>query len=62
MTQFEIIILSMIYLFCYGFTIAMIIKVNNLWLRLFFVIVSLVLAVYAPLTIGGMLYEKLKDK
>ena len=62
MTQFEIIVLGIIYLFCYGFTIAMFIKEKKLWLRLYFVIASLALAVYAPLTIGGMLYEKLKDK
>mgnify|MGYP007056273491 CR=1 FL=1 len=62
MTQFEIIVLSIIYLLCYGFTIAMFIKENNAWLRLFFVVISLALAFYAPLMIGGMLFKKLKDK
>ena len=62
MTQFEIIILSIIYLICYGFTIAMSTKENNVWLRLLFNIVSLAFAFFAPIMIGGMLYEKLKDK
>ena len=63
MTQFEIIVLSIIYLICYGFTIAMFIKENNVWLRLLFAIISLALALfYAPLTFGGMLYNKLEEK
>jgi len=62
MTQFEIIILIIIYIFCYGFTVAAFIKEDNVWLRLFFVITSSVMAIYAPLMIGGMLYEKLKEK
>lgn len=60
MTQFEIIILIIIYMFCYGFTLAMFIKEDNVWLRLFMAIVSLTLAIYTPLMIGAMLYEKLK--
>ena len=62
MAQFEIIVLSIIYLICYGFTIAMFVKEKNVWLRLLFIIVSLVFAFSAPITIGGMLYEKLKNK
>ena len=62
MTPFEIIILGIIYLFCYGFIIAVFIKEDNVWLRLLFIIISFLLAIYAPLMIGGMLYEKLKDK
>ena len=62
MAQFEIIVLSIIYLICYGFTIAMFVKEKNVWLRLLFIIVSLAFAFSAPITIGGMLYEKLKNK
>ena len=62
MTQFEIIVLSIIYLICYGFTIAMFVEEKNVWLRLLFIIVSLAFAFSAPITIGGMLYEKLKNK
>ena len=60
MTPFEIIILSIIYMICYGFVLAIFIKEDNLWVRLLLVIISLALAIYAPLMIGGMLYEKLK--
>lgn len=62
MTPFEIIILSIIYMICYGFVLAIFIKEDNLWVRLLFVIISLALALYAPLMIGGMLYEKLKGE
>ena len=62
MTQFEIIILIIIYVFCYGFTVAPFVKEDNVWLRLYFVIMSSAMAIYAPLMIGGMLYEKLKEK
>lgn len=63
MTQFEIIILIIIYLICYGYTLAMFIEEKNMWLRLLFTIISLAIALfYAPLTFGGMLYEKLKNK
>ncbi len=62
MTQFEIIILIIIYMFCYGFTIAPLVKEDNVWLRLYLVIISLAIAICAPITIGGMLYEKLKEK
>ena len=62
MTTFEIIILAIIYLFCYGFILSMFIKEENIWLRIFLVIVSLVLVLYAPLFIGGAIFEKLNDK
>ena len=61
MTTFEIIIIGLIYLFCYDYTIAMFIKEENLWLRIFLVIVSSVLALYAPFIIGGAVFEKLKQ-
>lgn len=61
MTQFEIIILGIIYLICYGFTVACFIKEDKIWFRLLLAIVSLALAFYAPLMIGAMIYEKLKD-
>lgn len=59
MTTFEIIILVIIYMICYGYTLAGFIKEENVWLRLFLVIASSILVIYAPLTIGGMLYNKL---
>ena len=59
MTTFEIIILAIIYMICYGFTLALFIKEENVWLRTIMAIVSLGFAIYAPLMIGGMLYEKL---
>lgn len=62
MTPFEIIILSIIYMICYGFILAIFIKEENIWLRILLVVVSLAIAIYAPLMIGGMLYDKLKDK
>jgi hypothetical protein len=62
MTAFEIIILTVIYMICYGFVLAMFIKEDNVWLRIFLTVVSFVLAIYAPLMIGGMLYEKLKGE
>ena len=62
MTPFEIIIIVLIYLFCCGYTMSMFIKEENVWLRIFLVIVSLALALYAPLFIGGAIYEKLKNK
>jgi hypothetical protein len=61
MTPFETIILIIIYMICYGFTSAIFIKEENMWLRIFLAIISLGLAVYAPLIVGGMLYEKLKE-
>lgn len=61
MTPFEIIILAVIYLICYGFMLAMFKEEENKGLRLMFAIVSLVLAVYAPIIMGSMLYEKLKN-
>lgn len=62
MTHFEVIILIIIYLVCYGYTLSMFIKEENVWLRIFFAIVSLAVAFCAPLLFGGMLYEKLKEK
>ena len=62
MTPFEIIILSLIYLFCLGYTMSMFIKEENIWLRIFLVIISFAIALYAPLFIGGAIYEKLNNK
>ena len=62
MTPFEIIIISFIYLFCYGYTMSMFIKEENIWLRIFLVIISFGLALYATLFIGGAIYEKLNNK
>ena len=62
MTHFEIIIIGFIYLFCCGYTIAMFIKEENVWLRIFLVIVSFALALYAPLFIGAAIFEKLNNK
>lgn len=62
MTHFEVIILIIIYGVCYGYTLAMFIKEKNVWLRIFFAIISLAVAFYTPLIFGGMLYEKLKEK
>lgn len=62
MTPFEIIIISLIYLFCYGYTVAMFIKEENVWLRVFLAIASFVLALYTPLFIGGAVFEKLNNK
>ena len=62
MTPFEIIIICLIYLFCYGYSLAMFIKEENIWLRIFFVIISFALALYAPLFIGSAIYEKLNEK
>jgi hypothetical protein len=59
MTTFEIIILAIIYMICYGYTLAIVIKEENVWIRILLAIVSLTLAIYAPLMIGGMLYDKL---
>lgn len=62
MTPFEIIIISLIYLFCLSYTIAIFIKEENIWLRIFFVIISFAIALYAPLFIGGAIYEKLNNR
>lgn len=62
MTSFEIIILSLVYLFCYGYTVAIFIKEKKLWLRIFLVIVSSALALYAPFFIGGAVFEKLNNR
>lgn len=62
MTPFEITIICLIYLFCYGYTLAMFIKEENIWLRIFFAIISFALALYTPLFIGSAIYEKLNNK
>lgn len=62
MTHFEIIILSFVYLFCYGYTLAAFIKEENTWLRIFLAIASFVLVIYAPILMGGAIYEKLNSK
>lgn len=64
MTPFEVIIIGIIYLFCYGFTIETIIKEEEekVGLIIFLCIIALIMSIYyAPLTIGKMLSEKLKD-
>lgn len=58
MTTFEIIILIIIHMICYGFMVGTFLKEENVWLRILGAIVSLVLAVFAPLIFGGMLYDK----
>ena len=62
MTPFEIIIIGLIYLFCYGYVLAMFIKEKNTILRIFLVIVSFALALYAPLIIGGAVFDKLNNR
>lgn len=62
MTHFEIIILSFVYLFCYGYTLAAFIKEENTGLRIFFAVASFVFAFGAPLYIGGAIYEKLNNQ
>lgn len=62
MTPFEIIILAIIYLICYGFILTFVLKKADNDLNYFWAIICLALALYAPLVIGGMLYEKLKDE
>lgn len=62
MTNFEFIILGLIYMFCYGYALALFVKEENVWLRILLAIVSLVLVLYVPLFIGGAVYEKLKQQ
>lgn len=62
MTPFEIIILSLIYLFCLGYALSIFIKEENIWLRIFYMIISFVVALYIPIFIGGTIYEKLNNK
>lgn len=61
MTQFEIIILILIYLFCYGYTLAGVIKEKDVRLRIFLAFASFILAVNAPILLGGAIYEKLNN-
>ena len=63
MTPFEIIILIIIYMICYGFVLEIFLEEEkDMCTRILFSIVSLALAFYAPLTIGKMLYNKLKGE
>ena len=62
MTQFEIIILIIIYTVCYGYIFAMFSKEKNVCLKLLFAIISLAFAFYAPLIFGHMLFKKLKGE
>lgn len=62
MTPFEIIILSLIYLFCYGYAIAMFDKEENIWLKILLIIVSFALALYVPLFIGSAVFKKLNNR
>ena len=62
MTHFEVIILTIIYLVCYGYTLAMFIEEKNVRIRILLAIVSLALAFWTPLIFGEMLYNKLKEK
>ena len=62
MTPFEIIILILIYLFCYGYVLAIFDKEENIWLRIFLMIVSFVMALYAPLFIASAVFEKLNNE
>lgn len=62
MTHFEIILFSLIYLFCYGYTLAMFPKEENVWIRIFVTIASMVLALCAPMYIGGAIYKKLNNE
>ena len=38
------------------------IKEENIWFRVFGAIASLAFALYAPIWIGGVIYEKLNNK
>lgn len=49
MTVFEIIILTIIYLVCYGCVISMFIKNENIFIRIFLAIIILALSIFAPL-------------
>ena len=63
MTPFEIIILAVIYFVCYGYMTAIFLKKeDNVGLMILLSIVSLILAIYAPIIFGGMLYEKMKNE
>ena len=62
MTHFETLILTFIYPFCYGYTLATFIKEKNTGLRIFVAIASLIFTFSAPLYIGGAIYEKLNSK
>lgn len=59
MTTFEIIILAIIYMICYGYVLAIFLKIENILLIILWVIMSFALAIYAPVLIGRMLYDKL---
>lgn len=62
MTLFEIIVISFIYLFCYGYTLIMLLKEkDNVWLVVLFALISFALAIYAPIYIGGAVFKKLNN-
>lgn len=62
MTLFEILIIGCIYLFCYGYALAMFIKEKDIWLVIVWMIASLGVAFYVPVLIGSKVFEKLNDK
>lgn len=62
MTPFEIIILCIIYLFCYGFMLSMCIKDEHIWFRVLWAIMCFLFAIHAPIIMGGMLYDKIKGE
>lgn len=62
MTPFEMIILCVIYLVCYGFMLSMNIKDKHIWFRILWAIMCFLFAIYAPIVMGGMLYDKLKEE
>ena len=62
MTAFEILIISCIYLFCYGYALAMFIEEKYTWLRVAWAIASLAVALYVPLFIGVEISEKLNSE
>ena len=62
MTPFEIIIIGLIYLFCYGYILAIFSKEENVWLKIILILISFVMALYAPLFIGSAIFEKLNNK
>lgn len=61
MTLFEIIILIIIYMFCYGYMFATFVADDrtSIGFKLFMVIACLVLAFTVPVSFGGMMFEKL---
>lgn len=62
MTLFELIIIGLIYLFCYGYTLAIFTKEENVCLKIILIFISFVIALYAPLFIGSAIFERLNNK